>query len=166
MTVGNKNNHVQIYCVNATVSNGVACQYHSNTFLAMLYRQMLILDRHTGTTCLARMFHWLGTVPVHEQTGFQYIIVSFGDGQCKFLISLPVQNFMPVCLKSGSVPVPKHFGCRYIIFHFVPANKNLLISLPVQNFMPVCLKSGSVPVPKHFGCRYIIFHFVPANKFF
>ena len=73
----------------------------------MLYRQMLILDRHTGTTCLARMFHWLGTVPVHEQTGFQYIIVSFGDGQCKFLISLPVQKVMPVCLKSGSVPVQK-----------------------------------------------------------
>jgi hypothetical protein len=107
VTVGNKNNHVQIYCVNATVSNGVACQYHSNTFLAMLYRQMLILDRHTGTTCLARMFHWLGTVPVHEQTGFQYIIVSFGDGQCKFLISLPVQKVMPVCLKSGSAPVQK-----------------------------------------------------------
>ena len=35
-------------------------------------------DRHAGTTCLARMFHWLGTVPVHKQTGCQYIIVSFG----------------------------------------------------------------------------------------
>jgi len=48
---------------------------------------------------------------------------SFCTGKSIFLISLPVQNFMPVCLKSGSVPVPKHLGCRYIIFHIVPANK-------------------------------------------
>ena len=45
-------------------------------------------------TCNLNFSNWLGTVPVHKQTGCQYIIVSFGTGQCKFLISWPVQKVM------------------------------------------------------------------------
>ena len=81
--------------------------------------------------------HWL---PVY------YFFILYR--KCKFLISLPVQNVLPVCLKLGSVSVQNYTGCRYIAFSFCTGKCKFLISLPVQNVMPVCLKSGSVPVQK------------------
>ena len=86
-------------------------------YFFILYRQMQIFDQHAGTKCHAGMLEiWFraGTkilwLPVYY--------FSFCTGKCKFLISLPIQNVLSVCLKYGSVPVQKYTGCRYIIFLF------------------------------------------------
>ena len=123
---------------------------------------MQIFDQLAGTKSHAGMLE----IRFRAGTKIIYLPVSywsFCTDKSIFLIRLPVQNFMPVCLKSGSVPVPKHFGCRYIIFHFVQANKF---------FWTACRYKMSCryvwnPVP----CRYkntlvagiLFFHCVLAN---
>jgi peroxiredoxin len=87
-----------------------------------LYRQINFFDQVAGTK-----FH-AGMLEIRFRAGTKTLWLpvyyfSFCTGKSIFLISLPVQIFTPVCLKSGSVPVPKHLGCRYIIFHFVPAHQ-------------------------------------------